>query len=910
MTVPAEVPSGKVVGRFVKAVADGSDAGSEPDVVAAVGSVRFTPQAANQRAVTPELVTVTSHPVVSQLDVDGYLVDSQGAKGVWLPVGFYDVVFNLRGIRIHPTSIYVQEGYTDAAPLDLAVAIPPAGPPIGSGQYAELSQRITVLEAGGGGGVSDHGALTGLDDDDHPQYLTRARGDALYSGGAAAASRYVPVIIFNGESNSGGHAQNSLATAHELAPRPCIQIFDNAGLTSFQDLDIGTNNLIDHDMFTPPIPSERHGWELGLANSVEAGEWFDSTVYLVKTGQGGSKIADWNVSGAYWQKFLTRTRAALSLLRSQGKVPVIYLWYTLGINDMGAGTPMATWQSGVQAYFKRVREELGYIPIFAVEFMPGVGMESWNSALHTMAVDDHMLQIIDSVGASTIPPGQFAEIYHWDYSGMKTLASRLGSASRNFGQHEGFENRRIDTLAGSAQIVTPPNLPTLVRNPASVSFLEGSAGASFTVALSQAPTASVTVAVAASGGNVVPNKSSLTFTTSNWSTGQSVTVTSADDGAGNGNRTSTVTLSSASVAAPVTVSVTVTDAFVASGPANTVLPAITGSTALAGVLTCSTGTWSNGPTGYTYQWLRDGAAISGATANTRTVAAADQGHTLSCAVTASNGAGANTAASAGTSVPAAPVAPVNTGLPAISGTLEVGSTLTSSSGTWQQSPTAYAYQWKRNGVDIASATASTYLVVAADAGKTLTCAVTASNAVGPTTATSAGVDITAALVPVAWSTFQNASSSGNGVLTITTLPGGGMDVNPVDLTKPFSVEVELTSDAVTTGLVFAVDDDNNPVFTWPDGQFYVFGFFNYSSTLNKCTFGSDTTAIGGLTMPCKVKAVKSGNDIVFYTAPIGGSYGAPLHTYTGVLTGKTTGYIKCMGASGGGNLKAYRTAPA
>lgn len=36
-------------------------------------------------------------------------------------------------------------------------------------------------EPGGGGeGVTDHGALTGLSDDDHPQYLTNARGDARY----------------------------------------------------------------------------------------------------------------------------------------------------------------------------------------------------------------------------------------------------------------------------------------------------------------------------------------------------------------------------------------------------------------------------------------------------------------------------------------------------------------------------------------------------------------------------------------------------------------------------------------------------------------------------------------------------------------------------------------------------------
>jgi hypothetical protein len=38
-----------------------------------------------------------------------------------------------------------------------------------------------LTNSGGGGGVTDHGALTGLVDDDHTQYHTNARGDARYS---------------------------------------------------------------------------------------------------------------------------------------------------------------------------------------------------------------------------------------------------------------------------------------------------------------------------------------------------------------------------------------------------------------------------------------------------------------------------------------------------------------------------------------------------------------------------------------------------------------------------------------------------------------------------------------------------------------------------------------------------------
>jgi len=97
-------------------------------------------------------------------------------------------------------------------------------------------------------------------------------------------------------------------------------------------------------------------------------------------------------------------------------------------------------------------------------------------------------------------------------------------------------------------------------------------------------------------------------------------------------------------------------------------------------------------------------------------------------------------AGVGTAAPQAP--PVNIEAPAISGTPRVGQTLTGSNGTWQNSPTAFQYQWQRcepSGRDcrnILGAIQRTHRLVAADEGRTMRFRVTAVNADGATVARS------------------------------------------------------------------------------------------------------------------------------------------------------------------------------
>ena len=77
-----------------------------------------------------------------------------------------------------------------------------------------------------------------------------------------------------------------------------------------------------------------------------------------------------------------------------------------------------------------------------------------------------------------------------------------------------------------------------------------------------------------------------------------------------------------------------------------------------------------------------------------------------------------------------PQLPANLTPPAITGTPTVGQTLSVSNGTWTNSPTSFAYQWRRNGSNIAGATANTYALASDDAGTMISCLVTATNADG------------------------------------------------------------------------------------------------------------------------------------------------------------------------------------
>ncbi|MGA2320593.1 MAG: hypothetical protein ABSG95_07600 [Solirubrobacteraceae bacterium] len=171
-----------------------------------------------------------------------------------------------------------------------------------------------------------------------------------------------------------------------------------------------------------------------------------------------------------------------------------------------------------------------------------------------------------------------------------------------------------------------------------------------------------------------------------------------------------------------------------SPPQSTEAPSVSGKPAAGETLSCSTGTWSGSPTPtLTYQWLRDGSTIPAATTSSHVVVEADEGHSLSCKVTAINNEGVASENSSPLEIPGS--APENLKEPQVYGTPAVGEPLACLRGTWSGSPTpTFTYLWVRdegpNETIIESATASTYKVGSEDEGHSLACEVTATNSAG------------------------------------------------------------------------------------------------------------------------------------------------------------------------------------
>jgi hypothetical protein len=183
-------------------------------------------------------------------------------------------------------------------------------------------------------------------------------------------------------------------------------------------------------------------------------------------------------------------------------------------------------------------------------------------------------------------------------------------------------------------------------------------------------------------------------------------------------------------------------------PQNTAAPTIGGTAKEGSTLTASTGTWTNSPTSFAYQWQRcasDGTGcgdVNGATDKTYTPTSGDVSHTARVVVTATNADGKASASSEPSAIVDSKNGPSNTVKPTVTGTAVVGEQLRVSNGSWSPTPTSFSRQWQRCNADgngclnISGATGATYGVRSADVGHRLRALVTARASGGTATAVS------------------------------------------------------------------------------------------------------------------------------------------------------------------------------
>lgn len=194
--------------------------------------------------------------------------------------------------------------------------------------------------------------------------------------------------------------------------------------------------------------------------------------------------------------------------------------------------------------------------------------------------------------------------------------------------------------------------------------------------------------------------------------------------------------------------------------ATTGTPKVSGTATTGSTMTATAGTWTSG-TELSYQWLADGAPISGATASTLVLASGQSGKKIAVRVTGTK-AGYPTLSrtSAATSQRV-----MRWATPTISGSVASGSTLTAKTGTWTSGVT-FTYQWYADSKAISGATASTYKLATAQRGTKITVKVTGKKSGHPTVS-----KISKATGKVATAPSPKVSGSAIVGSTLTATPG-------------------------------------------------------------------------------------------------------------------------------------------
>jgi len=278
------------------------------------------------------------------------------------------------------------------------------------------------------------------------------------------------------------------------------------------------------------------------------------------------------------------------------------------------------------------------------------------------------------------------------------LTDTLGNGST------GFKNLATLTVTGSASDVSGPVLVSSTVTPEALNIATGPATVKVTVRLTDQTGASAPVITVGHDSGQSQGFGSMTLTSGTAQDGVWERTVTIPQGSATGPWNVTLypltdTLGNGSTGFKNLATLTVTAAVAASLLDAPPVPTVTGTNKVGYTLTAAAGTWSPAPVTLNYQWYRSGAAITGATAATYKLTAADAGKTLTLRVT---GRKTGYTSTAKTSAPTAITATgtLSARVPTVTGTTKVGYTLTAAAGTWSPAPVTLNYQWYRSGAAI------------------------------------------------------------------------------------------------------------------------------------------------------------------------------------------------------------------